>query len=589
VRRSTVPVILLVVVASACSEPTAITITIAPASVSLDAIGATQQLTATLTDQRNKPVTGVIVVWASANEGVATVSESGLVTAVANGTTEVTATAGGSSQPVNVTVAQAPDSLIKVSGDGQSGAAGTPMAESLVVRVVDRLDQPVAGHTMAFAATGGGIVSPTSVVTGASGRAAARWTLGNTPGPQSASASTSVPAPGSPATFTATAVAATMQVHAGDGQTGVVGYAANVRPAVQIVDPNNQPVPGVPVTFTVSAGGGSISGAIQVSGPDGVARVTRWVLGTAPGVNALIATAAGTAVAGNPQTFTATGATAAFDIDLRNLSTLTSPQQAAFNSAATRWELLIFGDLAPISLNAPAATCGANAPAVNETIDDLVIFVTVEPIDGVGGTLGAAGPCYIRSAGKLPILGRMRFDTDDLSQLEMSGRLGDVILHEMGHVLGFGTLWNDLGFLKDPSLPSSPGAPTHFDGPNAIAEFNQAGGTSFAGSKVPVENSQGGAGTRDAHWRESVLDEELMTGFIEALGANPLSRISVASLWDLGYLVNLDPSDEYSKVFAGPPSLAPAAGGQIWLGDDIARGPIYVVSAGGGVVGVHRR
>ena len=89
-----------------------------------------------------------------------------------------------------------------------------------------------------------------------------------------------------------------------------------------------------------------------------------------------------------------------------------------------------------------------------------------------------------------------------------------VILHEMGHVLGFGTIWSDLSLLADPSL--SGGTDPHFTGAQAIAAFNAIGGATYiASAKVPVED-MGGEGTADAHWRESVFGNELMTGFVEA-------------------------------------------------------------------------
>ena len=61
---------------------------------------------------------------------------------------------------------------------------------------------------------------------------------------------------------------------------------------------------------------------------------------------------------------------------------------------------------------------------------------------------------------------------------------------------------------------------------------------------VPVENT-GGEGTADGHWRESVFKNELMSGFIAASG-NPLSRLTAASLQDLGYKVNLSAAEPYS-------------------------------------------
>ena len=108
------------------------------------------------------------------------------------------------------------------------------------------------------------------------------------------------------------------------------------------------------------------------------------------------------------------------------------------------------------------------------------------------------------------------------------------------------------------------------------------GGTRYrSGAKVPVENEQGGEGTRDTHWRESVFDVELMTGFLNSGAPNPLSRLSVASMWDLGYVVNLDGSDAYTRRFSASPSFAAAS--KLHLKDDIRRGPIYVVDASGKV------
>ena len=65
------------------------------------------------------------------------------------------------------------------------------------------------------------------------------------------------------------------------------------------------------------------------------------------------------------------------------------------------------------------------------------------PIDGAGGVLGSAGPCLIRDTGPTAV-GRMRFDTADLASLEGGGQLDEVVLHEMGHVIGIGSLWGEL-------------------------------------------------------------------------------------------------------------------------------------------------
>ena len=69
----------------------------------------------------------------------------------------------------------------------------------------------------------------------------------------------------------------------------------------------------------------------------------------------------------------------------------------------------------------------------------LLISSTLEFIDGVGGTLGSAGPSRIWSAcPTISLEGEMRFDIDDISTLEAGGLFEGVILHEMGHVIGIG-------------------------------------------------------------------------------------------------------------------------------------------------------
>lgn len=61
---------------------------------------------------------------------------------------------------------------------------------------------------------------------------------------------------------------------------------------------------------------------------------------------------------------------------------------------------------------------------------------------------------------------------------------------------------------------------------------------------MPVENT-GGQGTREGHWRETVLGNELMTGFLSG-SSQPFSRLTVATLEDLGYQVNFDAADPFT-------------------------------------------
>ena len=79
-------------------------ITITPESATLMSLGATVQLAARVLDRNGQAVSDAVVSWSSGDESVATVSAEGLVTAVMNGTAQITARSGSASFSVTVTV-----------------------------------------------------------------------------------------------------------------------------------------------------------------------------------------------------------------------------------------------------------------------------------------------------------------------------------------------------------------------------------------------------------------------------------------------------------------------------------------------------
>jgi hypothetical protein len=253
----------------------------------------------------------------------------------------------------------------------------------------------------------------------------------------------------------------------------------------------------------------------------GLASAGRWTLGPAPGANTLEATADGLA---DVIRFSATG-TSPFHILVRWVGPATAPQLDAVDAAIQRWRAVIVQDLPDIPVQAPAAECFDDQPALDELVDDLLLFVEFSSIDGAGKVLGQAGPCYVRGASDLPIVGYLQLDAADLAVMETAGTLDDVVLHEIGHVLGFGTIWRDRGLLA-----GAGGADPTFTGASALSAYVGLGATAMA---VPVENT-GSTGTRDAHWRETVFGAELMTGYITGVD-NPMSGMTIASLQDLGY------------------------------------------------------
>ncbi|MEO1132871.1 MAG: leishmanolysin-related zinc metalloendopeptidase, partial [Cyanobacteria bacterium J06639_1] len=233
-----------------------------------------------------------------------------------------------------------------------------------------------------------------------------------------------------------------------------------------------------------------------------------------------------------------------FDIRLRFFDTSLSPsQQAVVRDAANRWMRAILSDSPSESVRIEPNECLDGTPLFDETVDDLAIDVYAVPIDRANGTLAQAGPCVLRPGSNLPVYGVLQFDTNDLDQLERDGELFDIALHEMAHVLGFGTIWTDLGLLSQNSGGIGLNDP-RFLGTNAQQAYADLGES----GTVPVENL-GGAGSINSHWRESTFGSELMTSRVTT-GANPLSRLTIAQFADLGYRVNPAVADAYSLPFS---------------------------------------
>ena len=564
------------------------TITLSLHTVSFGAIGSQHQLAATVLDQRGDPIPSASIVWSSDNALVADVSAGGLATANALGSTKlrgtVTLTKGSIVDSATVSVTQVPAHFNKFAGDNQIDTVSGTLPTAITVQVTDTTAHPISQIVVAFAVTsGGGHISSAVDTTDATGRASVQWTLGSSVGPNIMTATSAVAIPGNPATFTASGVLAgsspSVAVNNGNGQHGLIGAPLNFPPSVVVVDGAGTPIAGKQVTFAVSGGGGVISGANAVTDANGVAAVGSWTVGA--GANALTATVVDTGtVVGNPVTFSATGDAQAYHIDVRFITTMTGTQQAAFTNAAAKWESIIFGDVPDIQVTIPVNACVTGQPAMNEIVDDIVIFAAIDSIDGPGKILGQAGPCFVRNFKHLPVVGVMRFDSADVANLIAGGSFGLVIQHEMGHVLGYGTIWQADGLLANPSGCDTT-IDAHFTGSQGLAAFDRIGGANYvASAKVPVEN-HGGPGTCDAHWRESVFKNELMTGFLN-IGSNPLSLETVGSMGDLGYLVTYSAADPYVlSLMALRAETSPA----IIMRNDIMRLPIRVLDPSGRVVG----
>ena len=360
---------------------------------------------------------------------------------------------------------------------------------------------------------------------------------------------------------------------------GIVSAAVVPSPTFSVLDDKGSALANIAVTVAVTSGGGSVTSAATKSAT-GATPVGAWTLGSSPGVNTLTITVAGLA----PVVLTA-NAKSAYFVDLRFAGApIDASFQAAFSAAKARVEAMITGDVPDTPVTAlNIVDCGvAGAAPLTEVIDDLIIYAIVDSIDGPGKILGSSGPCYQRTAGGLPLLGVMHFDVADFQNLKNDGRLNDVVLHEMLHVVGIGTMWASKGQVSGANTPASA-----FIGPQAVAGCLAAGGTAVCPGTVPLETG-GGQGTRDVHWRESIFRTELMTGFVSGVGiANPLSRMTIGSLGDIGYAVNLSVADAYTVPSTAAIALALIRESQ-GLGapfelNDIVRTPIGSVDPNGRV------
>lgn len=280
--RTLIPVFLALAACEGSTGPRVATqVRIDRAAVTIDD-GASTRLVATVLDQEGDTLAvppGATVLWTSSVEPVATVDQTGLVTANAPGTTTIRAILGELIGESVVTVRQVASEVRFNTPQDWDGYAGQPLPEILAV-LVDRHGLGVPGVAVAFQVVeGGGTVAPVMVTTGSAGEVRTTWTLSAAPGPQRLRAS----APGvANAELRARSVAgpvATIHKLGGDGQTGTVGTTLPIPLSVRVIDPVGNPIPNVAVAWWrngVSVAPGSVTDA------EGVA-TTQWTLGPEPG------------------------------------------------------------------------------------------------------------------------------------------------------------------------------------------------------------------------------------------------------------------------------------------------------------------
>jgi alpha-tubulin suppressor-like RCC1 family protein len=253
--------------------------------------GTRDTLSATTVDTEGDTIE-VPVVWHSSNERVARFERGGVLVALDTGVTIITASSLGiTSQGVEFGVVWVGPASIDTLTWTRPHALmpGAALTDSVRVRVLNIDSLPVANALVRFMATAGdGAASPVIDTTDALGVATARWTLGPSTGLNVLTASVvrsdstlDPQVADNTADFSITAYNA-LAVEAGDGQTGEILSDLPVQPAVRLVDSLGNARPGVPVTFTASAGG-RVTTATVSTNANGVASPGTWTLGDIPG------------------------------------------------------------------------------------------------------------------------------------------------------------------------------------------------------------------------------------------------------------------------------------------------------------------
>lgn len=419
---------------------------------------------------------------------------------------------------------------------------------------------------------GGGTVRDAATVTTTGATPAGEWTLGPHVGRNTLTITAGALPPVVISVETVPDAPAGVSVAAGGGQFAHAGDQLLDQIVVKVHDRFGNGIAGMPVVLTVQAGGGEIAPSQFTTDAQGLTAGAWWRLGRRGGEQRLLARA------GPLTSVISASIRSDYLADVRFFGDGTSDEvRALFAGAAERIHAAVVGDVADVALSSfDVGRCGVPGVRLDEVVDDVVIFASVTQIDGKGRILASAGPCLMRALSGSVVIGVMRFDSDDLPDLLADGRLGEVILHEMLHVVGVGTLWRtrDLVFGSGTTDP-------RFRGPLATAACIRANGwPQCSGGGVPIENT-GGAGTIDVHWRESTFDAELMTGFAERAPGMPMSAVTIFSLEDLGFQVNGFAADPFT--LPAPQAVAPRLAPSLAPPWEVLEVPRFEVTPGGWV------
>jgi hypothetical protein len=275
-------------------------------------LGGSLPVTATAQDAGGASIPSLLVRWTTSDAAIATVASTGNAAATVTSTGKRGAVTISAITPLGLTgstaltVVPVAAKIVVISGSGQTGVAGSPLVQPLVVELQASDNVPVANAPVTFrAVTAGGAVATLAATTDASGRASTTLTLGQDAGVYQFEVASGTIAP---ATVNATATpapAARIMFLAGNFQSGVVGTTLPQPVVVRVVNAYGVPVGGAVVSWTTTAGGGSPAAATSTTAADGTASTT-YKLGTHSQIEALQAALPGVAAPAGAVSFSLT-------------------------------------------------------------------------------------------------------------------------------------------------------------------------------------------------------------------------------------------------------------------------------------------
>ncbi len=222
--------------------------------------------------------------------------KAGTYTITFSGTGFSNATASVTSSPL------AAVTIVSYKGAKQTGPAGSTLPQPLMVQAQDVYKNGVPGVLASFTATEGGIVSPTSIFTGANGLASVNLQLPTTAATVIVTAVAGFPRKATLPEYAVAGPATNMAISSGNNQAGAVGTQLPLSLTVLVVDQYSNPVSGVSVSFSDNGAGGSFNnGNPVVTNSTGLA-VETYTLPPTPGTIQITASSG----ALNPVVFTET-------------------------------------------------------------------------------------------------------------------------------------------------------------------------------------------------------------------------------------------------------------------------------------------